>query len=62
MDEGQRKLTKSLSFQKTWLQDHKWLRYEKETMFCYFCENLKTVALAEGCTNFRTSTLQEVRL
>ena len=25
---------KSRTFQKTWLRDHRWLRYEKEAMFC----------------------------
>ena len=52
---------KSRTFQKTWLRDHTWLRYEKESMFCYFCQKSKKTnpfASAEGCTNFRTSTLQ----
>ena len=36
-------------------RDHKWLRYEKEAMFCYFCRKSKKTnpfASAEGCTNF----------
>ena len=60
-DEDQRKPKKSRTFQKTWLRDHIWLRYEKEAMFCYFCRKSKKTnpfASAEGCTNFRTSTLQ----
>ena len=60
-DEDRRKPKKSRTFQKTWLGDHTWLRYEKEAMFCYFCRQSKKTnpfASAEGCTNFRTSTLQ----
>ena len=60
-DGDQRKPKKSRTFQKTWLRDHTWLRYEKEVMFCYFCRKSKKtnpLALVEGCTNFRTSTLQ----
>ena len=37
------------------LRDHTWLRYEKEAMFCYFCQKSKKTnpfASAEGCTNF----------
>ena len=52
-DEDRRKPKKS--------RDHTWLRYEKEAMFCYFCWKSKKTnpfASAEGCTNFRTSTLQ----
>ena len=59
-NEDRRKPKKSRTFQKTWLRDHTWLRYEKEAMFCYFCRKswkTKTFASAEGCTNFRTSTL-----
>lgn len=39
--------------------DHTWLHYEKEVVFCYFCQKSKTnsFASAKGCTNFRTSTL-----
>ena len=33
MDEDQRKPKKSRTSQRTWLQDHMWLRYEKEAMF-----------------------------
>ena len=33
-DEDRRKPKKSRTFQKTWLRDHRWLRYEKEAMFC----------------------------
>ena len=58
--EGNRKNHKKKTFQKTWLRDHTWLRYEKEAMFCHFCRksNKKNpFASAEGCTNFRTSTL-----
>ena len=36
-DEDQKKPKKITTFQKTWLRDHTWLRYEKEAMFCYFC-------------------------
>ena len=36
-NEDQRKPKKSPTVLKTWLQDHTWLRYEKEAMFCYFC-------------------------
>ena len=46
-DEDQRKPKKS--------RDHKWLRYEKEAMFCFFCQKFKKTnpfASAEGCTNF----------
>ena len=46
-DEGRRKPKKS--------RDHKWLRYEKEAMLCYFCWKSKKTnpfASAEGCTNF----------
>ena len=59
-DEDRRKPKKSRTFQKTWLGDHTWLRHEKEAMFCYFCRKSKKTnpfASAEGCTNFRTSTL-----
>ena len=61
-DEDRRKPKKSPTFLKTWLRDHTWLRYEKEAMFCYFCRKSKTnpFAMAEGCINFRTSTLQEL--
>ena len=41
-DEDRREAKKSRSFQKTWLRDHTWLRYEKEAMFCYFCWKSKT--------------------
>ena len=41
MDEDRREPKKSRSFQKTWLRDHMWLRYEKEAMFCYFCRKSK---------------------
>ena len=37
---------------------------QKEVMFCYFCQKSKRAnpfALAEGCTNFRTSTLQRLK-
>ena len=47
--------TKPRSFQKTWLQDHMWLGYDKEAMFCYFCwKSKKTNPLAseKGCTKF----------
>ena len=47
MDEDRRKPKKS--------RDHAWLRYEKEAMFCYFCQKSKMTnpfASAEGCTNF----------
>ena len=60
-DEDQKKPKKITTFQKTWLQDHTWLRYEKEAMFCYFCRKSKKTnpfASAERCTNFGTSTLQ----
>ena len=60
-DEDRRKPKKSRTFQQTWLQDHTWLRYEKEVMFCFFCYKSKKTnpfASAEGRTNFRTSTLQ----
>lgn len=60
-EEDRRKPKKSRTFQKTWLRGHTWLRYEKEAMFCYFCRKSKKTnpfASAEGCTNFRTSTLQ----
>ena len=46
-DEDRRKPKKS--------RDHKWLCYEKEAMFCYFCRKSKKTnpfASAEGCTNF----------
>ena len=36
-------------------QDHTWLHYEKEAMFCYFCWKSKKTnpfASAEGCINF----------
>ena len=39
----------------------KCLNYEKEEMFCYICQKSKKTnpfASAEGCTNFRTPTLQ----
>ena len=32
-DDDWRKLKKSQTFQKTWLRDHTWSRYEKEAMF-----------------------------
>ena len=51
MDEDQRKLKISRTFQKTWLRDCTWSRYEKEAMFCYFCwKSRKTnpFAPAEG--------------
>ena len=56
-NEDRRKPKKSRPFLKTWL------RYEKEAMFCYFCRKSKKTnpfATAEGCTNFRTSTLQQL--
>ena len=61
-DEDRRKPKKSPTFLETWLRDHTWLRYEKEAMFCYFCRKSKTnpFATAEGCINFRTSTLQQL--
>ena len=37
---------------------------QKEVMFCYFCQRSKKAnpfALAEGCTNFRTSTLKRLK-
>jgi len=40
------------------------LHYEKEAMFCYFFQKYKKAnpfASAEGCTDFRTSTLQRHR-
>ena len=40
-DEDQRKPKKSKTFQKTWLQDHTRLHYEKEAMSCYFCRKSK---------------------
>ena len=46
-DEDRRKPKKS--------RDHTWLRYEKESMLCYFCWKSKKTnpfASAEGCTNF----------
>ena len=46
-DEDRRKPKKS--------RDHRWLRYEKEVIFCYFCRKSKKTnpfASAEGCTNF----------
>ena len=35
-------------------RDHTWLRYEKEAMFCYFCQKSKKTNpfASEGCTNF----------
>ena len=58
-DEAQ---TKRRSFQKTWLQDHTLLGYEKEMMLCYFCwKSKKTNPLASEkgymYANFRTSPL-----
>ena len=41
MDEDQRKLKKNMNFPETWLQDHTWLCFEKETMFCTFCRKSK---------------------
>ena len=45
-DEDRRKPKKS--------RDHTWLRYEKEAMFCYFCQKSKKTNpfASEGCTNF----------
>ena len=54
-DEDRRKPKKS--------RDHKWLRYEKEAMFCYFCRKSKRTnpfASAEGCTNFCPSKNKNV--
>ena len=57
-DEDQRKPKKSQTFRKTWLRNNTWLRYEKEAMFCYFCQKkTNPFASAEACTNFRTSTM-----
>ena len=63
-DDNQTKPKKSRTFQKTWLQDHTWLHYEKAVKFdtfCYFCRKSNETnrfASAEGCTHFRASTLQ----
>ena len=49
--DDQMKPKKSRTFQKTWLQDHTWLHYEKAAMFCYFCRKSKETnrfASAEG--------------
>ena len=44
-DEAQ---TKRRSFQKTWLQDHTLLGYEKEMMLCYFCRKTNNKPLGIG--------------
>ena len=58
MDEDQRKPKRSQTNPENLVVRS---RYEKEAMFCYFCQKFKKTnpfASAEGCTNFRTSTLQ----
>ena len=40
-DDDQTRLKKSQTFQKTWLRDHTWLRYEKEAMFCHISRKSK---------------------
>ena len=58
-NEDRKKPKKITNFPENLVTDHTRLRYEKEVMFCYFCQKSKTnsFASAKGCTNFRTSTL-----
>ena len=59
-DVGGEKRPESRHFQAKWLQEHPWLQYEQNAMFCKVCQKTgkKNAFSAEkGCTNFRTSTL-----
>ena len=52
--------SKPRNFQTKWLNEHKWLRYENNTMFCHFCRlaNKKNPFGGEkGCTNFKSTAL-----
>ena len=60
-DEDQRKPKKSKTFQKTWLQDHTRLHYEKEAMFSYFCQkSKKTNPFALAALDFWTRTNRRI--
>ena len=60
-DDDWRKLKKSQTFQKTWLRDHTWSRYEKEAMFCWKSKKTNPFASAEGCANFRPQLCKDIK-
>lgn len=46
------------NFNKDWLTKHSWLEFKDGRMFCGPCTKQKKVnVFTEGCTNFRTTTL-----
>ena len=56
---GQKK-TEKRSFQKNWLRDFKWLKFQEDnnSMSCTLCiKHKKSNALTGDCRNFKTSTL-----
>ena len=56
---GQKK-TEKRSFQKNWLRDFKWLKFQEDnnSMSCTLCiKHKKSNALSGDCRNFKTSTL-----
>ena len=56
---GQKK-TEKRPFQKNWLRDFKWLKFQEDnnSMSCTLCiKHKKSNALTGDCRNFKTSTL-----
>ena len=54
------KVTKKRNFQKGWLMQYPWLKYDHnlDLMFCNICIGIKANnAMTQGTNNFRTSTL-----
>ena len=49
------------SFQKSWLDEFKWLKFENDAMFCSLCflHKSKSKFSLSGSKNFRISTLRE---
>ena len=50
---------KDRKFQQIWLEKYRWLRFQKDRMFCHICISAKALSnpFTEGCLNFRNSTL-----
>ena len=54
------KVTKKRNFQKGWLVQYPWLKYDHnlDLMFCNICIGIRANnAMTQGTNNFRTSTL-----
>ena len=55
-DVGGEKRPESRHFQAKWLQEHPWLQYEQNAMFCKVCQKTgkkNAFSAGKGCTNFR---------